>query len=112
MYLITCKLENIGDLFEGIADVIVADFATPIKSLPPPVMDIYGKVLTLFEAYYDLFYKYSIDKLVVFKKQYLEIKGASLQHLGSQKGAEIKVVHYLLDINEALNEMTETLPSL
>lgn len=95
MYVIAWNLEKICDNYKYICDLFKD---TKKIKISKDVLDLYESANKFFKDYYDLFYKFDINRLSNLSMQKKEIEKETRKIMRGKTEIELELVHHLLTI--------------
>ena len=100
MYIVAWNLEKISEYYYSLSKHLIAKKKIKLR---PKILDLFARVNELFELFYDTFYNYEIDKVVLLYKRQKEIDSDAEKLIDELTTDEIIVVNYLKEIALRIN---------
>ncbi len=105
IFYLVAQLEVIADELRDIC-VTVRDYKLKMS---PELYKLFKEVGILFDAMYQLFYKFDHKKVVAMTAKEKELVRQCLDMIVQKKGAEVLVLHHLLSLVRAIHHVTDFL---
>ena len=101
LYYIVDELEEVGDQYKLACHLILDNKLKLNKKL----LEIHQEMNKQLEAFYELFYKFGLDKLVLFLEKKASLDAKIKRLLGKLSAIEHRLLFCMFTISEKLNEM-------
>jgi phosphate uptake regulator len=103
LYNLVNNLERLADEYRDICDYMYSNKKAKVGK---DTMQIYKGCNDLFEFFYKIFYNYSLDDVVGYRKKRIEIESKAYSLLKTKESTDIIFLHYLLIIVKLLHHVS------